>query len=64
MNIEDKRSLLLQRRETLDNEITDMQEEITILFALIKKTEEEIEAIQTKLGELEMLKRNKLAYAS
>ena len=64
MNIEDKRSLLLQRRETLDNEITDMQEEITILFALIKKTEEEIEAIQTKLGELERLKRNKLAYAS
>ena len=64
MNFEEKRSLLLQKRRTLDSEIKDIRDEVIVLQALIKKAEEEIEAINAKLYELEDVKKYKLAKAS
>ncbi len=61
MNIEEKRSLLLRRRGTLDGEIMDIRDEVIVLLALIKKAEEEIEMIEAKLSELEDIKNVKLA---
>ena len=63
MDIEDERLKLVQRRESLHSEVLDIQNEVVVLSALIKKAEEELEEIQTKLDELDKPSKIKFAYA-
>lgn len=64
MNIEAKKSVLTQRRDSLHSEVTAIQNEAEILQALLKRAEQELTEIQTKLSELEESNTIKLAYAS
>jgi len=64
MSVEMQKSELTKRQNSLHNEVSDIREEIVVLLALLKKAEEEIEEIQTKLGELEEVETISLAYAS
>lgn len=64
MNIEAKKSVLTKRRNSLHNEVLDIQKEVVILLALLKKAEGELEEVQVKLGKLEESSEIKLAYAS
>ena len=64
MNIEAKKSVLTKRRNSLHNEVLDIQKEVVILLALLKKAEGELEEVQANLGKLEESSEIKLAYAS
>ena len=64
MSIEMQKTELTKRQNSLHNEVSDIQKEVVVLLALLKKAEEEIEEIQTKLGELEESETISLAYAS
>jgi len=64
MSVEMQKSELTKRQNSLHNEVSDIREEVVVLLALLKKAEEEIEEIQTKLGELEEVETISLAYAS
>jgi len=64
MSIEMQKSELTKRQISLHNEVSDIRNEVVVLLALLKKAEEEIEEIQTKLGELEESETISLAYAS
>ena len=64
MSIEMQKSELNKRINYLHNEVLDIQKEVVVLVALLKKAEEEIEEIQTNLTELEESETINLAYAS
>ncbi len=64
MSIEMQKSELNKRINYLHNEVLDIQKEVVVLVALLKKAEEEIEEIQTNLSELEESETINLAYAS
>ena len=64
MSIRMQKSDLTKRQNSLHNEVFDIRNEVVVLLALLKKAEEEIEEIQTKLGELEGSETISLAYAS
>ncbi len=64
MSIEMQKSELNKRLNYLHNEVLDIQKEVVVLLALLKKAEEEIEEIQTNLSELEESETINLAYAS
>ncbi len=64
MTIEMQKTELTERQNSLRNEAVDIRREVVVLLALLRKAEEEIEEIQTKLGELEESKTISLAYAS
>lgn len=64
MSIEMQKSELNKRLNYLHNEVLDIQKEVVVLVALLKKAEEEIEEIQTNLTELEESETINLAYAS
>ncbi|MBT8113580.1 MAG: hypothetical protein KJO47_07860 [Gammaproteobacteria bacterium] len=64
MSIEMQKSELNKRLNYLHNEVLDIQKEVVVLVALLKKAEEEIEEIQTNLSELEESETINLAYAS
>ncbi|NNC67910.1 MAG: hypothetical protein HKN83_07760 [Gammaproteobacteria bacterium] len=59
-----QKSELNKRLNYLHNEVLDIQKEVVVLVALLKKAEEEIEEIQTNLSELEESETINLAYAS
>lgn len=63
-NIEAKKSVLIERQANLHSDVIAIQNELDILQALLKKAEEELAEIQTKLTELEESNTIKLAYAS
>lgn len=64
MSVEMQKTELTKRQNSLHNEVSDIQKEVVVLLALLRKAEEEIEEIQTKLGELEESETISLAYAS
>jgi len=64
MTVEMKKAELTERQNSLHSEVSDIQQEVVVLLALLRKAEEEIEEIQTKLGELEESETISLAYAS
>ncbi len=64
MSIEMQKSELNKRLNYLHNEVLDIQKEVVVLVALLKKAEEEIEEIQTNVSELEESETINLAYAS
>ena len=64
MSIEMQKSELNKRLNYLHNEVLDIQKEVVVLVALLKKAEEEIEEIQTNLSELEESETINFAYAS
>ena len=64
MTIEMKKTELTERQNSLHSEVSDIQKEVVILLALLRKAEEEIEEIQTKLDEPEESETISLAYAS
>lgn len=64
MNIEAKKSVLIERQANLQSDVIAIQNELDILQALLKKAEEELAEIQTKLTELEESNTIKLAYVS
>ena len=64
MSIEMQKSELNKRLNYLHNEVLDIQKEVVVLVALLKKAEEEIEEIQTNLSEFEESETINLAYAS
>ena len=59
-----QKSELNKRLNYLHNEVLDIQKEVVVLVALLKKAEEEIEEIQANLSELEESETINLAYAS
>ena len=64
MNTEAKMSVLTKKRDSLHNEVLDIQKEIVILLALLKKAEQELEEVQLKINKPEESSEIKLAYAS
>ena len=64
MNTEENRLILTQKRDNLHGEVIAIQNEADILQALLKKAEQELTEVQTKLSELEESNVIKLAYAS
>jgi len=64
MNIEMQKSELSKRQNSLRSEVSDIQEEVVVLLALLRKAEGEIEEIQTKLDEIEEQETISFSYAS
>jgi lipid II:glycine glycyltransferase (peptidoglycan interpeptide bridge formation enzyme) len=64
MNIEEQKLVLNKRCKNLHKEIAGIQDEVVVLLAMIKKAEEELEEIQTKLSKLEESNNIKFALAS
>ena len=62
MNVQAKKSVLIQRQATLHNELVAIQSEVDILRALQKRAEEELLDIETKLDELK--EKDDLVYIS
>ena len=64
MNIEMQKFELSKRQNSLRSEVSDIQEEVVVLLALLRKAEGEIEEIQTKLDEIEEQETISFSYAS
>ena len=64
MNTEENRLILTQKRDSLQGEVIAIQNEADILQALLKKAEQDLTEVQTKLSELEESNVIKLAYVS
>lgn len=63
MNIEMQKSELSKRQNSLRSEVSDIQEEVVVLLALLRKAEGEIGEIQAKLDEIEEQETISLSYA-
>jgi chromosome segregation ATPase len=64
MTFKEQKAKLEKRRNRLEYEISDIREEINVLLALMRKAEEEVDEVQSKLAALEEIETISLAYAS